>query len=31
MTLEDLVEALRRDVPEVHDVLRAHLAAPARR
>jgi hypothetical protein len=26
MTLEDLVEALRRDVPEVHDVLRAHLA-----
>ena len=27
MTLEDLVEALRRDVPEVHDLLRAHLAA----
>ena len=26
MSLEDLVEALRRDVPEVHDLLRAHLA-----
>ncbi len=26
MTLEDLVEALRHDVPEVHDLLRAHLA-----
>jgi hypothetical protein len=26
MTLEDLVEALRRGVPEVHDVLLAHLA-----
>lgn len=25
MTLEDLLAALRRDVPEVHDVLRAHL------
>ena len=27
MILEELVEELRRDVPEVHDVLRAHLAA----
>ena len=27
MNLEDLVEQLRRDVPEVNDVLRAHLAA----
>ena len=27
MILEDMVEELRRDVPEVHDVLRAHLAA----
>ena len=26
MSLEDLVEALRRDVPEVHDLLRTHLA-----
>jgi hypothetical protein len=26
MTLEELLEALRRDVPEVHDLLRAHLA-----
>lgn len=26
MTLEELVDALRRDVPEVHDLLRAHLA-----
>jgi hypothetical protein len=26
MTLEDLVEALRHGVPEVHDVLLAHLA-----
>ena len=27
MILEEMVEELRRDVPEVHDVLRAHLAA----
>ena len=27
MNLEEMVEQLRRDVPEVHDVLRAHLAA----
>jgi hypothetical protein len=26
MTLEDLVEALRHGVPEVHDLLLAHLA-----
>jgi hypothetical protein len=26
MTLEDLVEALRHGVPEVHDLLRDHLA-----
>lgn len=27
MNLEEMVEQLRRDVPEVHAVLRAHLAA----